>query len=78
VFWKTAQLTVMQRGISRRELVFPLTPDAVRRALVAEGRPLPDRLQPLADAFAAALDGRRPDVAELVPDAIAYLKEIRA
>jgi hypothetical protein len=78
VFWKTAQLTAMQRGISRRELVFPLTPDAVRRALVAEGRPLPDRLQPLADAFAAALDGRRPDVAELVPDAIAYLKEIRA
>lgn len=78
VFWKTAQLTVMQRGISRRDLVFPLTPDAVRRALAAEGRPLPDRLEPLADAFAAALDGRRPDVAELVPDAIAYLKEIRA
>lgn len=78
VFWKTAQLTVMQRGASRSELLFPLTPDAVRRALAAEGRPLPDRLQPLAGAFAAALDGRRPDIAELVPDAIAYLKEIRA
>ncbi len=78
VFWKTAQLTVMQRGASPRELLFPLTPDAVRRALATEGRPLPDRLQPLAGAFASALDGRRPDIAELVPDAIAYLKEIRA
>ena len=78
VFWKTAQLAAMSRGAARRELLFPLTPDAVRRALAAQGRPLPDRLGPLADAFAAALDGRRPDVSELVPDAVAYLKEIRA
>lgn len=78
VFWKTAQLTVMQRGASRSELVFPLTPRAVRRALAAEGRPLPKRLDPLVGAYDATLDGQRPDVAELVPEAVAYLKEIRA
>ena len=78
VFWKSAQLTAMQRGAARRELVFPLTPHAVRRALAAEGRPWPDRLDPLIEAYHATLDGHRPDVADLIPEAVAYLKEMRA
>jgi predicted nucleotidyltransferase len=78
VFWKTAQLRAVQRGASPGELVLPLTPPAVVRALAAQGCPLPGSLTPLVAAYHAAVDGRQPDMAALVPDAVAYLKEIRA
>lgn len=77
-FWKIAQLVVVNRSAARGQVVVPLSVPAIRRALTREGLALPPELGPLAGTYAAVLGGAEPEIADLVPGAIAYLKEIRA
>ncbi|HEX5386558.1 MAG TPA: hypothetical protein VFW66_07675 [Gemmatimonadales bacterium] len=78
VFWKTAQIVAINRAAAPGgEIVYPLTPRAVARALAAQATPLPRALEPLLAAMESAGAGAEPDLAELVPGAIGYLGEIR-
>ncbi len=76
-FWKIAQLVVVNRSAARGQVVVPLSVPAIQRALTRERLELPAELGPLAGAYGAVLGGADPEIAELVPGAIAYLKEIR-
>ncbi len=78
VFWKTAQLVAMNREVGREEKVVPLTPAAIERALAAQRMTLPPELHSLVGAFDTTPGDPGPDIAELMPLAISYLKEIRA
>ncbi len=77
-FWKVAQLMAVNRSAASGQVVVPLTVPAIRRALTKQRIGLPAALHPLADAYGAVLGGGDPEISELVPGAIAYLKEIRA
>ena len=76
IFWKTAQLVVMNRSAAREEIVHPLTPAAIARALADEGVPLPENLMKLADDYRRELAGEPRDVADSIPAALRYLREI--
>jgi hypothetical protein len=76
IFWKTAQLVVMNRSAQTGEILYPLTLPAIKRGLAAHARPLPHRLNPFEGAYAQVLDGIEPPIADRVPDAIAFLREI--
>jgi hypothetical protein len=76
VFWKTVQLVLMNRSVERGEIFYPLTLQAVKRALVNWGIPLPDQLKNLSDAYRNELEGKRMEIARLIPPAIQYLKGI--
>ena len=78
VFWKVAQLVVINRSAARGAVVVPLTVPAIRRALAREGIELSPALASLHAAYDAVVGGTEPEIAELIPGAIAYLKEIRA
>ena len=77
-FWKVAQLVAVKRSVVRGRVVVPLTVPAIQRALTRQGIELPVALRPLAAAYGAVLRGADSEIAELVPGAIGYLKEIRA
>jgi predicted nucleotidyltransferase len=78
IFWKTAQLVVMNRSVNRNEIVYPLTLPAIERSLAEEGIPLPGELNGLAGAYRDEIKGKDTDIAGLIPRAILYLKEINS
>ncbi len=78
IFWKTAQLVVLNRSAARGTVVYALAPDQVAAALADEGIPLPDRLGRLQTAYAIELKGEDGGVAPLVPEALRWLKEIES
>jgi hypothetical protein len=77
-FWKAVQLVLINRSVRKDEILYPFTLSAVERALAVEGIPLPARLQFLSDAYIDELEGKKVDIKNYIPDAIAYLKEIDA
>lgn len=78
VFWKTIQLVLINRSVQKDEILYPLTLQAIERGLALEGIPLPACLQPLMEAYKHELDGKACNIANLIPDAISYLKDIDA
>ena len=77
VFWKTAQLVVLNRAAARGQIVYPLTLPALVRALDAAGIPLPPELHITEHAYRAAIAGRETEGnASVVPRALAWLREI--
>ncbi len=78
IFWKTAQLVLMNRSVKSDEILYPLTLPAIERALANKGIPLPDQLKNLTNAYRNELDGKTIDIASLIPLAIRYLKEINS
>jgi predicted nucleotidyltransferase len=78
IFWKTAQLVIMNRSAKRSEIIYPLTLPAIERSLAEEGIPLPGELNSLSVAYRDEIKGKDTGVAGLIPRAIRYLKEINA
>jgi hypothetical protein len=76
IFWKTAQLVIMNRSVEKDKIVYPLTLPAIEEALIAENIALPHKLKILANAYRNELRGKSDDIALLIPYAINYLKEI--
>jgi hypothetical protein len=72
-FWKTAQLVLMNRAVARGTALYPLTLPAIQRHLAAEGMPLP----PALNALSQMPPLQSNQVAALIPNALAYLKEIK-
>ncbi|HWP93459.1 MAG TPA: hypothetical protein VNN20_14800 [Thermodesulfobacteriota bacterium] len=78
IFWKTAQLVIMNRSAKRSEIIYPLTLPAIERSLAEEGIPLPGELNGLAGAYRNEIKGKDTGIAGLIPRAILYLKEINS
>lgn len=76
IFWKTVQIVLIHRSIQRQEVIYPLTLPAIQRGLDREGIPLPPSLRIMADPYQSELSGRLSEIANLIPSAINYLKEI--
>jgi hypothetical protein len=76
IFWKIVQIVIINRSAQKDDILYPLTLPAVERAMAAEGISLPPRLQFLADAYRDELHGKSCNIAILIPEATAYLKEI--
>jgi predicted nucleotidyltransferase len=76
IFWKTAQLILLNRSAQSDKILYPLTVPAIERALAAEHIPLPAPLEPLSVAYWNELEGKTTDIAILIPTAIDYLKKI--
>jgi hypothetical protein len=77
IFWKTAQLVILNRSADRGTILYPMTPPAVTRALSAEGAAVPDALLALDPIYREELGGAERDVGEFIPRAMDYLREIR-
>jgi hypothetical protein len=78
IFWKTVQLVIINRSVQKDNILYPLTLPAVERAMTLDGISLPAHLQSLADAYRDELVGKTRSITPLIPEAIAYLKEIDA
>jgi len=76
IFWKTAQLVVMNRSVNSDQLIYPLTIQAVERGLEKQEIPVPTELQFLSQAYSNELAGNECDISDFVPSAIEYLVEI--
>jgi predicted nucleotidyltransferase len=76
IFWKTAQIFLMNRLLQEETILCPLTVPAIERGLREEGIPLPFHLQNLMDAYQIELTGRASTITDLIPVAIDYLREI--
>jgi hypothetical protein len=76
-FWKICQLSVLNRSAASGELVYPLTPEMVRRELDRLGASFPERLIPLESGYRESLEARQAGIHSIVPQAITYLKELR-
>ncbi|NNE07334.1 MAG: hypothetical protein HKN20_02105 [Gemmatimonadetes bacterium] len=82
IFWKTAQLALLNRTAAEGEVVYAMTPAALVEALEAAGMALPAELSPLGPAYEAAVSaGDRPEgadsvVAPLVRGALGWLEGI--
>ncbi len=78
IFWKTLQLFIMNRSVKSGEILYPLTPPAIERALAGDGIQLPDQLKSLSNAYADEINGKTTNIAALIPPAIHFLKEINS
>jgi hypothetical protein len=78
IFWKTAQLVIMNRSVKKNEIVYPLTLPTIERSLAEEGIPLPGELNSLAGAYRDEIKGKATGIASLIPRALLYLKEINS
>lgn len=76
IFWKTAQLVVMNNSVNKEEIFYPLTLSAIEKALIAYDLSLPKELKILADAYRNELKGEPDNISLLIPVAVNYLKEI--
>lgn len=77
IFWKAAQLVVLNRSAARGSVLYPMTPPAISRALSAEGVAIPGPLLDLDPIYREELRGVERDVGEFIPAAVDYLREIR-
>ncbi len=76
IFWKTAQLIVLNRSAAKGSIAYPMTPPAISRALSVEGLAIPKKLLDLDPVFRDELRGATRDVGEFIPPALDYLREI--
>lgn len=76
IFWKSLQLVILNRWVERGEVLYPMTPAAIRRATQGLGLPPFSHLDAFERAYREAVSGKPQDIARRVPEAVAYLKEI--
>ncbi len=82
IFWKTAQLVLLNRTAAEGEVVYAMTTSALEEALKTAGMPLPVELRPLGPAYEAAVragdraQDANSSVASLMSEALAWLERI--
>ncbi len=76
IFWKTAQLVVLNRSASEGTIRYAMTPAAISRELSRIGAAIPSNLLALDPIYAEAIFGGESDVGEFIPPALDYLMEI--
>jgi predicted nucleotidyltransferase len=78
LFWKTAQLEILERSARRGEAHYALTREAIAGALADAGEPLPQELAPFASGDTLADAAAHADLRLLRRAAIAYLESLAA
>jgi hypothetical protein len=78
LFWKTAQLEILERSARRGEAHYALTREAIAGALADAGEPLPQELAPFASGDTLADAAAHADLRLLRRAAIAYLESLTA
>jgi hypothetical protein len=77
IFWKTIQLVLINKSIQKKTIHYPLTLNAIERALEEQKISIPHELRYLKQAYLELLLGKVYDISNMIPKALNYLREIK-
>jgi hypothetical protein len=76
IFWKTAQLVIVNNAMREDQIICPLTLGAIERGLARQRIPIPYEIRPLTEASVDMFAGGEGDISDQIPFAVQYLRDI--